>query len=102
MDRRDFLLGAMGAATMALVPGSDGVSLQSMAHPTHKTVTLGYTITSEEIEPGLYGEIAEKMAKALARSMSQTREAVAARVFLNEDSLEVIEIEADDYYKAES
>ena len=45
-----------------------------------KTFSLGYTITKEEIEPGLYGEIGERYAKALAESMMQTREFCTGRV----------------------
>lgn len=33
MNRRDFIVSAIGAATMAAVPENDGVVLESMAHP---------------------------------------------------------------------
>ena len=76
MNRRDFLLSAMGAATMALVPALPGETTQ--------TFPTGWIVTEEIIEPGMYGEISERYAKALARSMMQTKEVVAAKIFLGE------------------
>jgi hypothetical protein len=48
----------------------------------HKTYSLGYTITEEEIDEGLYGEIGERYAKALAKSMLETREQVVSNVMM--------------------
>lgn len=47
---------------------------------THITYGLGFIITREAIEDNLYMELAEKRAKALAHSMRQTKENVAANV----------------------
>lgn len=69
MNRRDFLLSVMGAATMAVLPV-----------PDEKPFPYGWLITEEVIEPGLYGDISDRYAKALARSMMQTREIMAKNV----------------------
>jgi hypothetical protein len=47
----------------------------------HKTYKLAWSITQESIDQGLYGEMGVRMAKALARSMMQTREQVIGRAF---------------------
>jgi len=96
MKRRTFIKGAVSVAVAASIPGGDGVELYSIAHPmrecsfchglngdhftwcndvnplkyTHKT----YAIATE----GMDGA---RMARALAHSMTQTREIVAANVF---------------------
>jgi len=44
------------------------------------TFPTGWIVTEDEIDEGLYGEISEKYANALAQSMMQTRESVASRV----------------------
>lgn len=92
MNRRDFLLSAMGAATMALVPALPGETTQ--------TFSTGWIVTEEIVEPGLYGEISERYAKALARSMMQTREVVAAKIFMGEtDELEIQPVTWQEMYR---
>ena len=65
MKRRTFIKGAVAAAVAAALPAGDGVATY-----THKTYALA--------TPGMDGS---RMAAALARSMMQTREVVAANVF---------------------
>ena len=79
MDRRKFIKGAVAAAVAAAIPVGDGVELYSIAHPeytykTYKTDVL-YKATPVPRDLGC------QMARALARSMMQTREVVAANVF---------------------
>lgn len=47
---------------------------------THVTYGLGYVITREAIEDNLYMKMAQQKSEALARSMKQTKENVAANV----------------------
>jgi len=82
MNRRKFIQGIVaGIATVAiasrLAPKFPELRVTKILSP------LGYTITSEEIEDGLYGEIGHKYAKALAESMRETREQVAHNVLSN-------------------
>jgi hypothetical protein len=74
MDRRKFIKGTVAAAVAAAIPVGDGVELYSIAHPeyTYKT----YKITTEHMPR----DLGCQMARALARSMMQTREIVGANV----------------------
>ena len=75
MNRRQFIRGLVaGVATVAMA------SKLAPKFPEFRAVRLAYTITDEEIEDGLYGEIGERYAKALAESMMQTREFCTGRV----------------------
>jgi hypothetical protein len=92
MNRRDFIVSALGAATMAMVPD--------------RPFPEGWTITEEIIEEGLFGlapikqegasivydQVGERYARALAVSMRQTKEIVArnvlGRAFDDEDETE--------------
>lgn len=67
MDRRSFIQGAFAVAAAAAIPVGDGVELQCIPHPTTNIL-----VTPEEM--------GQKMARALARSMMQTREIVARNV----------------------
>lgn len=49
----------------------------------HIAYSLGYQVTEEELEDNLYGEVAERRAKANAFSMRQTIENVAAFLYNN-------------------
>ena len=49
----------------------------------HETVALAFAITEEAEEDGLYGSLGAKYARALARSMQQTKEVKGANVFNN-------------------
>lgn len=79
MKRRTFIKGAVAAAVAASIPGGDGVELYSIAHPIHPDVVKytyeTYAITNRPVEMGA------RYAAALARSMTQTKEIVAANVF---------------------
>ncbi len=93
MKRRIFIKGAVSVAVAASLPGGDGVELNSIAHPihpdvvkyTHKTYRIGHQWTFEGkpvttmVPEGR--EFTERMATAIARSMAQTKERVAADVF---------------------
>ena len=48
---------------------------------THVTYALGFMVSKEMIEDDLYDVVAQKRAKALALSMRQTKETVAANVY---------------------
>lgn len=86
MKRRQFIKGAVAAAVAASIPGGDGVELYSMAHPVHPDVwtykDLKFT-TEYTYETYDFATDGTRLAAALARSMRQTREVVAANVFNN-------------------
>lgn len=48
---------------------------------THVAYALGYIVTYEELEDNLYWEISKRRAQALAISMRQTKENVAAAIY---------------------
>jgi hypothetical protein len=50
---------------------------------THNTVALAFAITEEAIEDNLYDRLASRYTRALARSMSQTKQITAANVLNN-------------------
>ena len=50
---------------------------------THDTIALAFAITEEAIEDNLYDRLAGRYTKALARSMSQTKQVKAAAVLNN-------------------
>lgn len=85
MDRRKFIKGTVAAAVAAAIPVGDGVELYSIAHPVHKE-TLKFP--RQELENSLVTpeELGRRMAEALAKSMSQTREQVATRVFWDHEA----------------
>ena len=58
----------------------DTGSQQWTARYQHETVALAFSITEEAEEDGQYGSIASRYTKALARSMSSTKEIKAANV----------------------
>ena len=53
------------------------------ARYTHETVALAFSITEEAIEDNLYDRLASRYTKALARSMSNTKQVKAANVLNN-------------------
>ena len=61
----------------------DTGSQQWTARYQHETVALAFSITEEAEEDGQYGSIASRYTKALARSMSSTKEIKAANVLNN-------------------
>lgn len=88
MDRRKFLKGTVAAVVAAALPGTEKY--------THKTYgTAHYVIPRESLENSLISpadlseqsleqlciEIADSRARALAKSMMQTKERIAENVF---------------------
>ena len=53
------------------------------ARYTHETIALAFSITEEAIEDNLYDRLASRYTKALARSMSQTKQIKAAAILNN-------------------
>ena len=85
----DVLLEGFGAAPVKNEGASvsyDSASQQWTALYQHETVALAFSITEEAEEDGLYGSIAARYAKALARSMASTKEIKAANVLNNATS----------------
>jgi hypothetical protein len=82
----DVLLAGFGSAPTKNEGASvsyDDAGQQWTARYQHETVALAFSITEEAEEDGQYGSIASRYTKALARSMSSTKEIKAANV-LNE------------------
>ena len=82
----DVLLAGFGAAPTKNEGASvsyDDAGQQWTARYQHETIALAFSITEEAEEDGQYGSIASRYTKALARSMSSTKEIKAANV-LNE------------------
>jgi hypothetical protein len=61
----------------------DAAGQQWTARYQHETIALAFSITEEAEEDGQYGSIASRYTKALARSMSSTKEIKAANVLNN-------------------
>ena len=61
----------------------DTASQQWTARYQHETIALAFSITEEAEEDGLYGSIASRYTKALARSMAATKEIKAATILNN-------------------
>ena len=73
MNRRSFLLGSMGAVALVLAPKA--------LLPAEKPFPEGWKIVEETMDEGLYSvDLGQRYAKALARSMMQTKEIVARNV----------------------
>ena len=53
------------------------------ARYTHETIALAFSITEEAIEDNLYDRLASRYTRALARSMSQTKQIKAASILNN-------------------
>lgn len=74
-----------GLGLAVVKPEGSSVSYDTMAQSflkryTHVTYALGYIITREAIEDNLYIKLAKQRTEALARSMRQTKENVAANI----------------------
>ena len=61
----------------------DTASQQWTARYQHETIALAFSITEEAEEDGLYGSIASRYTKALARSVAATKEIKAATILNN-------------------
>ena len=72
MNRRSFLLGSMGAVALALAPKA--------LLPAEKPFPHGWVIIEETMDDPMYGDLGKRYAKALARSITQTKEIVARNV----------------------
>ena len=59
------------------------------ARYTHETIALAFSITEEAIEDNLYDRLASRYTRALARSMSQTKQIKAASILNNAFSTSV-------------
>jgi hypothetical protein len=53
------------------------------ARYTHETIAMGFSLTEEAIEDNLYDSLSARYTKALARSMSYTKQVKAANVINN-------------------
>jgi hypothetical protein len=82
----DVLMVGLGGAVEK--PEGQGVTYDSgqeawVARYQHATIALAFSITEEAVEDGRYGDIGQKYAKALARSMRYTKEVRGASVLNN-------------------
>ena len=93
MKRRTFIKGAFAVPVALSLPKLPPVE-ETFAYCDYRDV--GYTIRYVGLKSN-YGEIGEKMAKALARSMQQTLEQTAANIFSR--AFEVKPIAAVEFYK---
>lgn len=59
----------------------DSEQQQAVTRYTHVAYALGYIVTYEELRDNLYASVSKTRAKALAFSMRQTKENVAANVY---------------------
>ena len=79
MNRRDFIVSAIGAAAMAVVPAKKAATLLHDA--AHHDISGGFGLAAVKQEgTAVLYDPGERMARALARSMMQTKEAIASRV----------------------
>jgi len=100
MKRRSFLRGAIGALATVAIATKMAPKFPKFEHTTHE---MGYRIAREDLENQLMtpGEIGQRMAESLARSMRETREQVATRVFWDQetDFLHVEGISREEMYR---
>ena len=85
----DVLLSGFGSAPTkgeGAAISYDAASQQWTARYQHETIALAFSITEEAEEDGQYGSIASRYTKALARSMSSTKEIKAANILNNSTS----------------
>tara|TARA_R110000737_G_scaffold55088_1_gene77969 strand:- start:246 stop:1151 length:906 start_codon:yes stop_codon:yes gene_type:complete len=82
----DVLLEGFGEASVKAEGAGvsyDAASEVSTSRYNHETIALAFAITEEAEEDGLYGSLAKKYGKALARSMVHTKEIKGANVLNN-------------------
>ena len=77
-----------GFGNAAVKAEGQGVTFDSAnetftARYTNETIALAFSITEEAIEDNLYDRLASRYTKALARSMSNTKQVKAANVLNN-------------------
>ncbi len=78
MDRRKFLKGVVSAVATVAIASKLAPKFPKYEYKTH---SIGFTISREEIE-----DVGARYAKMLAKSMMQTKEQVAARVFWDNET----------------
>lgn len=79
----DVLMTGMGLAQVTQEGTSlpyDDMEESYIARYDHATIRLGFRITKEAVEDGLYGNVGNKGASELARSMRTTKEVIAANI----------------------
>ena len=59
----------------------DSESQGTISRYTHVAYALGYIVTKEELDDGLYEQVSKRRAQALAFAMRQTKENVAANIY---------------------
>jgi hypothetical protein len=82
----EVMLGGFGTAPVKTEGGTidyDDAQETYTARYTHETIALAFSITEEAIEDNLYDRLASRYTKALARSMSQTKQIKAAAILNN-------------------
>ncbi len=82
----DVLMEGFGAAVVKPEGGSisyDTASEQYTARYDHETIALAFSITEEAEEDNLYGSLARRYTRALARSMVHTKEIKGANILNN-------------------
>jgi hypothetical protein len=80
------MLSGFGTAPVKSEGGSisfDDAQETFTARYTHETIALAFSITEEAVEDNLYDRLAARYTRALARSMSQTKQIKAASVLNN-------------------
>jgi hypothetical protein len=80
------MLSGFGTAPVKSEGGSisfDDAQETYSARYTHETIALAFSITEEAVEDNLYDRLATRYTRALARSMSQTKQIKAASVLNN-------------------
>jgi hypothetical protein len=75
--------GAAAVKSEGAMVNFDQASEAYTSRYTHNTVALAFAITEEAIEDNLYDRLASRYTRALARSMSQTKQITAANVLNN-------------------
>ncbi|MBC41412.1 MAG: hypothetical protein CML19_04160 [Pusillimonas sp.] len=82
----DVMLSGFSTAPVKSEGGSvdfDDAQETYTARYTHETIALAFSITEEAVEDNLYDRLASRYTRALARSMSQTKQIKAAAVLNN-------------------
>jgi len=82
----EVMLSGFGTAPVKSEGGAisfDAAQVTYTARYSHETIALAFSITEEAIEDNLYDKLAARYTRALARSMSQTKQIRAASVLNN-------------------
>ena len=82
----EVMLGGFGTAQTKTEGGNisyDDAQETYTARYTHETIALAFSITEEAVEDNLYDRLSARYTRALARSMSQTKQIKAASILNN-------------------